>query len=110
MDSNILYRNIHTDPRQGQEPRSIVPHCTGPVQCSCLGPIPEECERAITEEYLSQQGGLFMRDSYCTQEQITHNEPNPGARACGGGNWFILTCNLQETGTYDRACGVILKA
>ena len=29
--SNILLRNVHTAPRQGKKPGSIVSHCAGPV-------------------------------------------------------------------------------
>ena len=28
---NILYRNVHTGPRQGKEPGSIVSYCADPV-------------------------------------------------------------------------------
>ena len=33
MDTIKLYRNIHTDPRQREEPGSIVYYCTSPVSC-----------------------------------------------------------------------------
>ena len=47
MSPNILYRNAHTDLRQGKEPRSIVSYCAGPAHCSCPGPFPVQCEQAI---------------------------------------------------------------
>ena len=47
MDSNILYRNLHTGPRQGKEQESIVSHWAGPIPCTRPGPIPVQCEQAI---------------------------------------------------------------
>ena len=31
---NMLYRNVHTGPRQGKKLGSIVSYCTGPVPCA----------------------------------------------------------------------------
>ena len=44
MGTNKLYRNIHTGPRQGKEPGSIVFYCAAPVPCTCPGPVPMQCE------------------------------------------------------------------
>ena len=44
MGPNILYRNVHTGPRQGKEPESIVSYCAGPVPCTCPCPVPMQCE------------------------------------------------------------------
>ena len=40
MGSNILCRNVHTGPRQGQGPEPIVSCCASPVPCSAPGPCP----------------------------------------------------------------------
>ena len=45
---NILYRNVHTGPRPGKEPRPIASFCAGPVPCICPGPILLQCEQAIS--------------------------------------------------------------
>ena len=47
MVPNILYRNVHTDPRQGKEPGPIVSYCAGPVPCTCPGPVPVQCEQGM---------------------------------------------------------------
>ena len=47
MGPNILYRNVHSSPRQGNEPRPIVSYCAGPVPCTCSSPGPIQCEQAI---------------------------------------------------------------
>ena len=44
MGPTILYRKVHTGPRQGKEPGSIVSCCGGPVPCNCRGPVPVQCE------------------------------------------------------------------
>ena len=42
MGSNILYRNVHTGPRQGNEPGPIVSYYANPVLCPSPGPV--QCE------------------------------------------------------------------
>ena len=40
----LLYRNIHTGPRQGKEPGPIVSYCAGPVACTCPDAVPKQCQ------------------------------------------------------------------
>ena len=40
VGTNILYRNVHTGPRQGKEPGSIVSYCVDPLPSTCLVPFP----------------------------------------------------------------------
>ena len=35
MGPNVLYRNVHTGPRQGKESDAIVSYCAGPVLVQC---------------------------------------------------------------------------
>ena len=65
MGSNILYRNVHTGPRQGKEPGPIVSYGADPVPCTCPGPGPVQCEKAITERLGGGGGGDAL---------ITHNQ------------------------------------
>ena len=44
MGTAMLYRNVHTGPRQGKGPRSIVSYCACQVPCTCPGPVPVQCE------------------------------------------------------------------
>ena len=44
MGPSMLYRNVHTGPRPGKEPGSIVSYCANPVPCSTPGPVPVRCE------------------------------------------------------------------
>ena len=39
MDTNMLYRNVHTGPIQGKEPGSIVFCCASTVPCTCPDPF-----------------------------------------------------------------------
>ena len=43
MDPNILYRNVHTGPRQGRNQDPLSPIVL--VRCTCPGPILVQCER-----------------------------------------------------------------
>ena len=43
MGPNILNRNVHTGPGQGQEPDPLSIHCASPVPCTCPGPVQCEC-------------------------------------------------------------------
>ena len=45
MGSNILCRNVHTGPRQGQVPEPINSYYARPVLCT--SPSPVKCEYAI---------------------------------------------------------------
>ena len=42
MGTDVLYRNVHTGPRQGKVPGSTVSQCAGPVPSSGL--VPVQCE------------------------------------------------------------------
>ena len=44
MSPNILYRNVHTGPKQGKEPGHIVSYCAGPCPYICLSPVLVQCE------------------------------------------------------------------
>ena len=49
MGSNIRCWNVHTGPRQGQEPWSIVSYCASPIPSTVLCPSPVQCEWAMAE-------------------------------------------------------------
>ena len=44
MDTDMLYRNVQTGPRQGKEPGSIVSCCASTVPCTCPGPVLAQCK------------------------------------------------------------------
>ena len=44
MGTDMLYRNVHTGPRQGKEPGSIVSYCTCQIPCTCPGSVPVQCK------------------------------------------------------------------
>ena len=43
MESQVPYRNVHTDPRQKQGPGRIVSYCASPVPCTGAGRIHVQC-------------------------------------------------------------------
>ena len=64
MGPNILYRNVHTGPRQGKEPGSIVSYFAGPVPCACL--VPGQCELECGYFAYNLTGWLGNAISWCS--------------------------------------------
>ena len=55
MGPNKLYRNVHSGPRQGKEPETIVSYYAGPVPYSCPGLPSHFCSmRIIPSCFLNQ--------------------------------------------------------
>ena len=55
-----MYRNVH---RQGKELEATVSYLVGPVPSTCSGPVPVQCEQAVSAAQILSMTHAVRKDS-----------------------------------------------